>query len=194
MVDTGFPPHGRIHLSQQGGGNLNKGHTPLIGGGGKPGHVPHDAASQSHQRGAPAVTALHKRIVNSSQSVHGLVLLAIRQYHRVQPAITQMSAEGIQVERSDGLVGNHQRLTAADVLAQQLAARQQVGADINRVSPGPERDVQVFHGSGTMAWVGYFNTGTRFAGRGFPPHGGNCGGPRRLADPPPADTAGPGRP
>ena len=53
QVDGGLAPHGGIGRGQEGGGHLDIVDAPLVGGGGKPRHIPRHAASQGdHEVGA----------------------------------------------------------------------------------------------------------------------------------------------
>jgi hypothetical protein len=62
VVDGGLATHGRVHLGQQRGGHLHKGHAAHVGGSGKAGHVAHHAAAQRKEHGL-AVAAGGQQVV-----------------------------------------------------------------------------------------------------------------------------------
>ena len=61
MIDRGFTPNRRIHLSQQCGRHLNKIHTTLKCRGNKSAKVPHHAATQGDQASAAVVPGLQQK-------------------------------------------------------------------------------------------------------------------------------------
>ena len=58
QVDGGLAPHGGVHRRQQGGGQLEEGDPPEVGGSGKPGEVPHHAAPQGDEPVGPGEVGL----------------------------------------------------------------------------------------------------------------------------------------
>ena len=77
MVDTSLAAHGRIHLGQQRGRHLDKGHTPHIAGCSVASHVAHHTTSRCKQDGLAVAAILQERIKDQVKRLPVLVHFAI---------------------------------------------------------------------------------------------------------------------
>ena len=109
VVDGGFATHRRIHLGQQRGGHLDKGHTAHVAGGGEARHVAHHTTAQRHEHGL-AVTAAGEQVVKDEvEREPVLVLFAVGQQHGADLGVVgrQRLAQCRTVKAIDGGVADH---------------------------------------------------------------------------------------
>src|SRR5690606_12166457 len=102
--------HAGVHLGQQRGGHLHKGHAAHVAGGGKTGHVANHAAAQGVQHRL-AVSGFFQQLgENLVQRRPVLVLLAIGQFHIQHGLVVRRNrgAQGGGVERAHRGVGDDQ--------------------------------------------------------------------------------------
>ena len=61
-------------------------------------------------------------------------------------------AKLVEVERSHRLVGDHEDVPVADVRGEQPPLADDAGADVNRVAPGPQVDLDGTAHNASMRW------------------------------------------
>ena len=71
QVHGHLAPHGGIHLGQQGGGHLHKGHAPQKGSRRQPGQVAHDPAAQGDYRVPAGEPRLAQEVIDLAQGGQG---------------------------------------------------------------------------------------------------------------------------
>ena len=100
QVDGGLAPHGGVHRRQQGGGQLEEGDPPEVGGGGKPGEVPHHAAPQGDEPVGPGEVGLGQEL--QQVQVGGAVLMRLPggedEGVHLEPRPLQAGLDLVQVE------------------------------------------------------------------------------------------------
>ena len=136
MVDSRFAADRRVHLRQQGGGHLHKGHAAHVASRRKAGHVAHHAAAQREQHSL-AVTALRQQHVKHLvQGLPCFVRLAIGQGHLVNLGIVglQRLLQCRSVKRPHRIVGHDQGRAGLGQALPSAGLRQQTGANQNGVA------------------------------------------------------------
>ena len=139
MVDGGFPPHGTVHLGQQGGGHLNQWNAAHERGGQQTGHVTDHPTTERHH-GRPAVGAQrHHPIIERAQGFQGLELLSVRHgdgLHRPGMAF-QRPGDAAGIEALERVIGNGHHALGGKRLQQAWQVMvQDVMTDVDRVG-GP---------------------------------------------------------
>src|SRR5258706_7094291 len=92
VIDGRLTAHRGIHLSKQGGWNLNKGNSPLIGGGCESRDVADHTAAESDQRGFTIAGMLQQGIEYLVEGIPILMGLAIGQYDRQHQDLLRLQA------------------------------------------------------------------------------------------------------
>ena len=139
QINGGFSAHGRIHGSQQSGGNLQIGNSPLIRGGCKAGQITGDAAAQSHHGVGAGHAAFRQRIQQTEIGFRGFGGLAVGVHESDHAAArvfqTFLHPVGIQTVYN---IAAHQQygLAGADGLQLRTHPVQQTGINMNFIMPG----------------------------------------------------------
>ena len=124
MIDGCLAPHRGIHLGQQGGGHLYEVNAALVAGCREADHIADHPPPQCNQGGGARVTLAHQRIKDRFQGIQRLEFFAIRQNQRIALDICKLGDQPVQIEGSNGVVGDDHHLVAADLLRQREAVQQ----------------------------------------------------------------------
>ena len=141
-VDAGLAAHRGVHLGEQRGRHLHEVDAALVAGGREPGDVAdHSAAERDHDtvaRDAPR----DQGVLDGGERVERLVPLAVRDDVGVDAGgIGERRAEPLQVQRCHRLVGDHEGVTAPDVRGEEPPFADDAGADVDRVAPLSQVDL-----------------------------------------------------
>ena len=103
---------------------MGKGDAPQVGGGGKAGNVPYNAAAQGDEEVRAGDGVFNEEIVDGKQHRVGLGVLAVREGEGAvfHPGGIQGALHLLQVQRGDGVVGDDGRPAPRQDLADLLAA------------------------------------------------------------------------
>ena len=140
----------RVHHGQQGGGHLDEGQPPHEDGGQKAGEVPHHAASQGDDRGAPVGAPGQEFPGQALDHGPGLGALPGRrgQKHRGQAGRGQRVQDGGAVEAGHPAVRDHHHLgrePEGGQNASQLVAQARLDHDPVAGVPAGERQLNLAH-------------------------------------------------
>ena len=108
QVHGGLAAYGGIHHGQQGGGHLDIGHAPLVGGGGEARQIPHNAAAQSDDEVAPGETAVAEEVQCLTVGIQIFLLFSMGEYEvlHLKSGVLQGSFCQSAVQGKHGVVGN----------------------------------------------------------------------------------------
>ena len=136
VVDGGFAAHRGVHLRQQRGGQLHKGHATHVAGGSKAGDIAHHTTAQGEQHGFAIAAVLQQGIKNQVQSGPGFVLFTVGQTHFMHLGVLalQRGAHALGVQGRDGGVADQQRRTGARQTGVAGGIAQQAGTNVNGVA------------------------------------------------------------
>jgi hypothetical protein len=119
VVDPGLAAHGRVHLGEQSRRHLHEGHTPLVSGRCKSGHVTHDTAAQGHDGAIPSEPVGYQHIENARDVGEGLVRLTIGNDGRHDPAGLEAGLEHTEIERRNDGIADDQKITCRQMLVEE---------------------------------------------------------------------------
>ena len=144
MVDRGLSAYRRIDLREQGRRNLNQGHSALIRRRCETGKIPYDPASQRDQQRRALCRQFEQAGVKLVERRPVLMLLAVGYHDGVVPhsACRQSCPKGVEVELSDGRVGDHDRPCGSRRGQQPGNIAKKIRADVDRIAALGERDGQ----------------------------------------------------
>ena len=110
VVDGGFAADRRVHLRQQRGGHLHKGHAAHVAGSSKAGHVADHPATEREQYGFAVAAVAEQAVKNQVQGFPGFVRFTVRQRHQVDglEAALQSRLQALCVQRGHRDVGHDQ--------------------------------------------------------------------------------------
>ncbi len=153
VIDRGLAADRRIHLCEQRGRDLNKGHAALIGGGGESRQVPDDPTPQCDERGITRAPLLKQRIEDPIQGAPVLVLLAVGNddTDHLDALTGQHSGNALEIERRHGGVGDDGHFPLRKERSDQVGPIEKPGADVNRIGALPERYAESLHASSNRA-------------------------------------------
>ena len=131
-IHGGLAPHGGIGRGQEGGGELDVVHAPLVGGGGEARHVPGDAAPQSGHAVNAGEVLLRQKLQDIGQGVKVLALLpgGKNAGADLKASGFQAGFDRLQIQGGHVAVGHHRHAAQGQDFSQTPAAlRQEAGAD-----------------------------------------------------------------
>ena len=152
-IDAGLAAHRGVHLGEQCGWHLQEIDAALVAGSGESGDIADDPSAERDDDTVACNTPLDQGALNFREGVQRLVALSIRDDVYVDAGcIREGGAKLVEVERSHRLVGDHEDVPVADVRGEQPPLADDAGADVNRVAPGPQVDLDGTAHNASMRW------------------------------------------
>jgi len=143
VIDRGLAADRGIDLRQQRGRHLHEVDAALVDRGREAGEVADHPAAERHQQAAPVEALAQQPLEDAIERLPILVGLAIGKADRHERrGAGQRRGEPCLVEPADRIVGDHRDLPPPGETGQRIVARQQPGADQDRIATLAERDTQ----------------------------------------------------
>ena len=141
-VDAGLAADRGVHLGEQRGRHLDEVDAALVAGGREPGDVADHSAAERDDHAVARDAPRNQRVLDGGEGVERLVPLAVGDDVGVDAGgIGERRAEPIEVQRSHRLVGDHEGVATADVRGEQPPFADDAGADVDRVAPLSQVDL-----------------------------------------------------
>ena len=140
-------------MREQRGRHLEEIDAALVAGGGESGDVPHHPAAKRDDHAVTRDALRDQGVLDRGERVQRLVPLAVRDDMGVDArCIRERRAQPVEVQGGHRLVGDHEGAAAADMRGEEPSFADDAGADVDRVAPLPQVDLDGSAHSASMRW------------------------------------------